>query len=62
MSRDLGRCRKAIVTAVLLLIATPALPDMYSATMAYKKDDFTAAFQQFKELAELGKSDRKSVV
>jgi hypothetical protein len=27
---------------------------MYSATTAYKKADFTAAFKQFKELAELG--------
>src|SRR5579864_8042036 len=27
---------------------------MYSATTAYEKGDYTAAFKQFKELAELG--------
>lgn len=39
---------------VLFLPATPALADLYSANAAYQKDDFPTAFQQFRELAELG--------
>src|ERR1700676_3084401 len=38
----------------LLLPATPALADLYSANAAYQKNDFPTAFQQFRELAELG--------
>src|SRR5271155_4978238 len=57
MRRDVTRLGKSVSMAILLLIATPALPDMYTATTAYQKGDFTTAFQQFKELAELGNPD-----
>lgn len=43
-----------ILAAFLALSATPAWADLYSATQAYEKGDFGSAFQQFKELAELG--------
>ena len=43
-----------LVALVLVLIAIPASADLYSAEIAYKKSDFTTAFKQFKELAELG--------
>jgi len=54
MRRDVVQCWKAVSAAAFLAIAVPARGDMYSATTAYKKADFTAAFKQFKELAELG--------
>jgi hypothetical protein len=38
----------------LALGATPAWADLGSAGAAYKKGEFASAFQQFKELAELG--------
>jgi TonB family protein len=43
-----------IALAFLLLSAAPARADLYAAAVAYKKGDFASAFQQFKELAELG--------
>jgi uncharacterized protein len=55
MRRDVVQLWKTVSAAVLLGIAVPAWSDMYSATTAYEKGDFTAAFKQFKELAELGK-------
>ena len=54
MRRDVVQCWKAVSAAAFLAIAVPARGDMYSATTAYKNADFTAAFKQFKELAELG--------
>lgn len=52
--RILRRLLIAPAALVLLLSATSARADLYSAGVAYKKGDFAAAFQQFKELAELG--------
>jgi TonB family protein len=46
-----------LVALILLLTAIPAWADLYSAGVAYKKGDFTTAFKQFKELAELGQPD-----
>jgi uncharacterized protein len=57
MHREIIRWLKTAPTLVLLLIAAPAWSDMYSATAAYQKGDFATAFQQFKELAELGKAN-----
>lgn len=44
----------AATLAALALSANLAKADMYSAVQAYDKGDFAGAFQQFKELAELG--------
>jgi TonB family protein len=44
----------ATFAAALFFSAKPAWADMYTASVAYDKGDFAAAFQQFKELAELG--------
>ena len=57
MRRDVVQLWKTVSVAALLGIAVPAWADMYSATTAYQKGDFTAAFKQFKELAELGKAN-----
>jgi TPR repeat protein len=43
-----------LIAFVLVLATFPARADLYSAQVAYKKGDFATAFQQFKELAELG--------
>ena len=43
-----------LVAVAAFLGSTPARADLYSATKAYEKGDFATAFQQFKELAELG--------
>jgi TonB family protein len=40
--------------AMALLIAQPALADLGAAESAYQQKNFTAAFAQFKDLAELG--------
>jgi hypothetical protein len=43
---------------IALLVATaPAFADLYSAGVAYEKHDYKAAFEQFKELAELGQPE-----
>jgi uncharacterized protein len=55
MHRDVVQFWKAVSAAAFLAVAVPAWADIYSATAAYQKGDFTAAFSQFKELAELGK-------
>jgi uncharacterized protein len=55
MRRDVVQWCKAVSVACFLCVAGPACADMYSATAAYEKGDFTVAFKQFKELAELGK-------
>jgi uncharacterized protein len=54
MQRD--SMRRCIAAAALasFLSSTVAWADVYSAQKAYEKRDFAAAFQQFKELAELG--------
>ena len=44
----------AVAALTSFLSSTPAWADVYSAQKAYEKRDFAAAFQQFKELAELG--------
>jgi len=44
----------ATFAAAALLSAQRASADMYTATQAYDKGDFAGAFQQFKDLAELG--------
>lgn len=41
-------------SVALILSAVPARADLGSASAAYKKGDLAAAFEQFKELAELG--------
>src|SRR5258707_12371148 len=48
------RILAATFAAALILSAQPATADMYTATQAYDKGDFAGAFQQFKDLAELG--------
>src|ERR1700735_215225 len=45
------------IVLLLLLTAMPASADLYSAGVAYKKADFASAFEQFKELAELGQPE-----
>jgi len=52
--RDSMRHLIAVVALASLLSSTPALADLYAAEKAYEKGDFAGAFQQFKELAELG--------
>ena len=47
----------AIVAFMLSLAAIPASADLYSAKVAYKKGDLAGAFEQFKELAELGQPE-----
>lgn len=54
MHRDSMRHFIAIVALTSLLSSTAAWADLTSAEQAYVKGDFAAAFQQFKELAELG--------
>jgi uncharacterized protein len=44
----------AVVALASFLSSAPARADLYSAQKAYEKGDFAAAFQQYKELAELG--------
>jgi TPR repeat protein len=46
-----------IVAVILSLAAIPAWADLYSAKVAYKKGDFASAFEQLKELAELGQPE-----
>jgi TonB family protein len=54
MLRDVMRRFIAVVAVASFLSSTPAWADLSSAESAYQKGDFAAAFQQFKELAELG--------
>jgi uncharacterized protein len=52
-----GLIRSLLISAAGLALFLPAMParaDLYSANAAYQKRDFPSAFQQFKELAELG--------
>jgi TPR repeat protein len=44
----------APIVLSIFLTAAPARADLYSAQVAYEKQDFKTAFAQFKELAELG--------
>lgn len=44
----------AITAIAMLFLSSPALADLHTATEAYAKHSFVAAFAQFKELAELG--------
>jgi hypothetical protein len=44
----------ASVAIALLLMACPAIADLRTAQVAYEKQDFKSAFEQFKGLAELG--------
>jgi TPR repeat protein len=44
----------ALIAMGSLLSSTAARADLYSASQAYGKGDFTTAFGQFKDLAELG--------
>jgi uncharacterized protein len=53
-SASLSKISPALIALVLTLTAIPAWADLYSAKVAYKKGDFASAFEQFKELAELG--------
>jgi len=47
----------ASVLLTFAIGATPAWADLGSAAAAYKKGEFASAFQQFKELAELGQPE-----
>jgi uncharacterized protein len=52
-----GLIRSLLMSAAALALLLPAMParaDLYSANAAYHNGDFPSAFQQFKELAELG--------
>ena len=52
-----GLMRSLLISAAGLALFLPAIParaDLYSANAAFQKNDFPTAFQQFKELAELG--------
>src|ERR1700685_1907495 len=44
----------AYITVAMLLVASPVQADLYSAHVAYEKHDYKKAFEEFKELAELG--------
>jgi TPR repeat protein len=48
---------RALIAFLLVLTVNPARADFYTAQVAYKKGDFAAAFNQFKEMAELGQSE-----
>lgn len=54
MQRDSMRRVMAAVALASLLSSMSARADLYSAQKAYEKGDFAAAFQQYKELAEVG--------
>jgi uncharacterized protein len=43
-----------LAALLLLLTAVSARADLYSAQVAYKKADFSTAFKEYKEMAELG--------
>jgi hypothetical protein len=47
----------ALVLLLLGLTANSARADFYAAQVAYKKGDFAVAFNQFKEMAELGQPE-----
>jgi uncharacterized protein len=53
-SRWISALSAALPSFVMCLIAAPASADLHSAQAAYDKKDFKTAFEQFKELAELG--------
>jgi uncharacterized protein len=54
MLRDVLRGFIAAAAVASCLSWAPAWADLYSAHTAYEKGDFAAAFQQYKDLAELG--------
>jgi hypothetical protein len=47
-------CATALIGIGAGLFAAPVWADLYSAELAYQKKDFPKAFEEFKELAELG--------
>jgi TonB family protein len=51
---SMGNVWVCLLGVGLAFVVTPARADLYSASVAYKKGDFPAAFAQFRELAELG--------
>jgi uncharacterized protein len=44
----------AFIGVAMLLLASPVHADLYSAHVAYENHDYKKAFEEFKELAELG--------
>src|SRR5215831_6184225 len=46
--------RSAMISAAGLLLAITARADLYSAQQSYEQKDYPKAFEQFRELAELG--------
>jgi TPR repeat protein len=54
MHKDLMRHCFAVAALASFLSSTPAWADLYTAEKAHEKGDLSGAFQQFKELAELG--------
>lgn len=54
---NLGKISAVMIAFLLSLAAMPARADLHSAKLAYKKGDFGSAFEQFKELAQLGQPE-----
>lgn len=54
MHSNCKRLCAAVSAIAILFIANPASADLYSATNSYQNHDFGTAFEQFKELADLG--------
>ena len=54
MPSNCKRLSTTVFAIAILFIAGPASADLYSATNSYQKHDFGTAFEQFKELADLG--------
>lgn len=51
---SLKSCVAVWIATGACFVAAPAWADLYSASVAYEKKNFTKAFEEFKELAELG--------
>jgi TonB family protein len=57
---SIGAIPPTLIALFLALTSFSARADLYSAQVAYKKGDFATAFQQFKELAELGQPEAQA--
>jgi TonB family protein len=57
---SIGAIPQTLIALLLALTTFPARADLYSAQVAYKKGDFATAFQQFKDLAELGQPEAQA--
>ncbi len=52
--RPIGAAALALILIVAWGMAVPARADLYSASKAYRKGHYAAAFKEFRTLAELG--------